>query len=140
MWARGIITISIGVVLLAACSSRPEPLDVTLQGAEFKYEPATIEAQVGQEVTVVLSNVGTVEHDFVILEIPIAQAAEEAGEMAEHDMGATGLDPDIHMAAMPGLNAHVTFTPTESGTYEFYCALPGHREAGMVGTLIVIRR
>ena len=140
MLGRDILTISFGAVLLAACSSQPEALEVTVQGTEFSYGLATIEAQVGQEVTIVLSNVGTVEHDFVILEIPIAQAAEEAAEMAGHDMGPMGMDPDVHMAAMPGLNAHVTFTPTESGTYEFYCAVPGHREAGMGGTLIVVER
>jgi uncharacterized cupredoxin-like copper-binding protein len=29
-----------------------------------------------------------------------------------------------------------TFT-VEEGTYEFYCSIPGHRESGMVGTLVV---
>lgn len=31
----------------------------------------------------------------------------------------------------------VTFTPTQTGTSTFYCAIPGHREAGMQGTLVV---
>jgi uncharacterized cupredoxin-like copper-binding protein len=29
------------------------------------------------------------------------------------------------------------FTPTKPGTYEFFCTVAGHKDAGMVGTLIV---
>lgn len=29
------------------------------------------------------------------------------------------------------------FTPTRAGTYAFYCDLPGHKDAGEVGTLII---
>ena len=36
-----------------------------------------------------------------------------------------------------GKPALALFTPTTPGTYTFYCHIPGHREAGMVGTLIV---
>jgi plastocyanin len=44
---------------------------------------------------------------------------------------------DVH-AGMPGnQSALALFRPTEAGTYTFYCAVPGHRAAGMVGTLIV---
>jgi uncharacterized cupredoxin-like copper-binding protein len=39
---------------------------------------------------------------------------------------------------MPGSqSALALFRPTQTGTYTFYCAVPGHRAAGMVGTLTV---
>jgi plastocyanin len=34
-------------------------------------------------------------------------------------------------------SATTEFTPTAAGTYEFYCSVPGHHEAGMQGTLVV---
>ena len=33
--------------------------------------------------------------------------------------------------------AEVTVTDPPPGRYEFYCSVSGHREAGMVGTLVV---
>ncbi len=36
-----------------------------------------------------------------------------------------------------GKPAVALFTPTKPATYTFYCAVPGHKEAGMKGTLIV---
>jgi nitrite reductase (NO-forming) len=44
---------------------------------------------------------------------------------------------DIHIAMAARNTAETTLTMTQPGTYTFYCAIPGHREAGMVGTLIV---
>jgi uncharacterized cupredoxin-like copper-binding protein len=38
---------------------------------------------------------------------------------------------------MAGEIAQRTFIFTRPGEYEFSCDLPGHREAGMEGTLIV---
>lgn len=44
---------------------------------------------------------------------------------------------DLHVAMQPNAQTNITFTPTTPGTYEIYCAIPGHRAAGMVSTLIV---
>lgn len=44
----------------------------------------------------------------------------------------------VHVAMPGGKDALALFTaPDAPGTYEFYCGVPGHREAGMVGTLVV---
>lgn len=128
----------LGVVTLAlfACSSTPAPLEVTIQATEFSYGPNRIEVQVGQQVTVRMRNQGTLEHDFVIQQIPL-QSGAESGEMPGHDMGSMLVEAAIHGGAMPGMEAVVSFTPTMAGTYEFFCAVPGHKEAGMIGMLSV---
>ncbi len=39
---------------------------------------------------------------------------------------------------LTGNTGSVEFTPNKSGKFEYYCAIPGHREGGMVGDLEVI--
>ena len=36
-----------------------------------------------------------------------------------------------------GKDADVIFTADKKGTFQFYCGVPGHKEDGMIGTLIV---
>jgi len=128
----------IGAALLAACSSGPEPLEVTLQAAEFRFEPSRVEVMAGQQVTITMDNMGTVEHDFVIQEIPVEQS-DAGSELATpgHTMDEMEVEPAVHMGAMARMSSSVTFVPTKPGSYEFFCAIPGHKEAGMVGMLEV---
>jgi len=44
---------------------------------------------------------------------------------------------NVHVPIAIGQSGLALFTPDKPGTYTFYCNVPGHREAGMVGTLIV---
>jgi nitrite reductase (NO-forming) len=44
---------------------------------------------------------------------------------------------NVHIGAAPDTQGLILFTPTTPGTYTFYCGVPGHRELGMEGTLIV---
>jgi len=43
----------------------------------------------------------------------------------------------IHVDLPPGSTTAVAIKPTGPGSLEFYCSVPGHREAGMVGTIDV---
>lgn len=79
---------------------------------ELQFEPSSLEAAAG-EVTVELTCEEAVAHTFVL---------EETGETVA-DCNAGGTDSgSVELAA---------------GTYTFYCDLPGHRSAGMEGTLTV---
>ena len=43
----------------------------------------------------------------------------------------------IHVQLAPNSTTAVGVTPTGPGAVEFYCSVPGHREAGMLGTITV---
>jgi plastocyanin len=53
---------------------------------------------------------------------------------APHNFSIDALGIDVDMA--PGATEQVVIN-APAGEYEFYCNVPGHKEAGMVGTLIV---
>ena len=63
-WIALLVTIP---MVLAACSSQapPEPLDMTINMTEYAFEPADLEFQVGQEVTLHLTNSGALEHEIM---------------------------------------------------------------------------
>src|SRR3990170_1407742 len=44
---------------------------------------------------------------------------------------------DIHVQVPPGATVALAVKPAKAGPIEFTCAIPGHREAGMVGTIDV---
>lgn len=89
-------------------------LDVTVSANEFKFDPATINATPGQTINLTLRNTGSIQHTWVVSRT------------------------NIKITADPGKTVTQTFTaPTAAGTYEIMCDIAGHKEAGMVGQLIV---
>ncbi|MFV0318597.1 MAG: plastocyanin/azurin family copper-binding protein [Microthrixaceae bacterium] len=83
-------------------------VDVTM--ADFSFDPS--EAVIAPDGTIELTNDGSVQHDMVI-------DGQESGLI---DPGASG------SLQLDGIAA---------GEYEIYCSVPGHRDAGMEGTLTV---
>ena len=43
----------------------------------------------------------------------------------------------IHVSLAPNSATAVSVAPAAAGNLTYYCAIPGHREAGMVGTIVV---
>jgi uncharacterized cupredoxin-like copper-binding protein/mono/diheme cytochrome c family protein len=83
----------------------------TVESHDIFFQPTEIDVPSDTEVTILLPNLGAAPHNFSI----------------------DALDISVDIA--PGETKEVTFTAPE-GTYEYYCNIPGHAEAGMVGTLI----
>lgn len=104
---------------LAACGGgeavAPEDVDadVVVRGTDaLKFEPTELEADAGT-ISIGLISEGSLVHDVVIEEADDTKVVEARG------------------------GAEVGTVDLEAGTYTFYCSIPGHREAGMEGTLEV---
>jgi uncharacterized cupredoxin-like copper-binding protein len=99
-----------GTPTTGATTAAAMTVDVVAQDIFFEPKELTIPANT--DVTVNLPNEGAAPHNFSI--------------------DALGIDVDI----APGATEQVVIN-APAGEYEFYCNVPGHKEAGMVGTLIV---
>lgn len=87
--------------------------DLTIEAGDLFYEPEELAASAG-EINFTMENTGAVEHDLIIEET----------------------DDQIIGELEPGESASGSVT-LEAGTYTLYCAVVGHREAGMEATLDV---
>ena len=85
-------------------------VDVT--GTSFAFDPAEVTVEAGEDIAIALT-ADDVLHDLVI-----------------DELGA-------HVAADRGETAEGGFRADEPGRYTYYCSVPGHRDAGMEGTLVV---
>jgi plastocyanin len=81
---------------------------------QLAYDAKQLSAKSGS-VTIEFANASPVEHD-----VAIAQGSSVVGQTPVFTGGSKTLK--------------VTLKP---GTYKFYCTVPGHRQAGMEGTLTV---
>ena len=111
---------------------------ITLDAEEWLFEPAVLEVPVGHRVELSLVNHGMVEHDVEVIGVPV-EDIEVIGAVEGHErLGGGHHDEGVIAAhADPGTTATVVFTVTKVGEYEFACTIPGHKEAGMVGKLVV---
>lgn len=126
-------------VLLAGCAGTGAQAgtEITVEAADFAYEPASITVPAGQPVTITLDNRGAVEHDFVVEKISVTDVHASDTEPAAHHMGGHEADYDLHFFAGAGDSSTLQFTALEPGTYEVFCSVEGHKEAGMIAQLVV---
>jgi len=94
----------------------PVPADapvLSVEATSFSFTPKTITVNAGQPYGLALHSENGI-HDFVV--------DKGVGEIASANSGQTV----TRLLKVP-----------KPGTYTFYCSIPGHRAAGMEGTLIV---
>ena len=128
------------LVLLSACAAQPQqPLsELTVEMSDFAYSPSSLVVPVGQPVMLTVENKGNIEHDFVVEKIDVfTKTIQDNGSTAHHAHGEEQ-SYDLHVSARPGETSTVQLTISEPGTYQVFCSVDGHKEAGMIGELTVL--
>jgi len=117
MIRSGTVLVAVLGLLLAACGGggggTEERVRIETTATEFQFAPKSWEIPAGKLVKIVIQNKGTLEHDFNIPDLKIA------------------------VKAAAGKNTEKDFAPIKAGTYNVECTVAGHKESGMVGTLVV---
>ncbi len=102
-------------------------------GQKMIFIPDIISIRRGEQIRFVLRNVGALPHEFVLG--TLAEINAHAEEMKknpdmEHD------DPQSKRLKAKE-NGEIYWKFTKAGEFEFACLIPGHRELGMHGKIVV---
>jgi uncharacterized cupredoxin-like copper-binding protein len=106
---------------------------VMKDGETMAFVPNRIEVRKGEQVRFKLRNDGAMDHEMVLatLEMNLKHAEEmKKNPDMEHD------DPNAKRVA-PAKTSEILWRFDKAGTFDFSCLIPGHREAGMTGTVVV---
>ncbi len=114
-----------GVLLIAgavtACgqptAAAPSGPAIEIGGTDsMKFDPETITVKAGEAVTIAFKNKGVIVHDYI----------------------SSGAEKNVRLAnVLGGREAKGVFQASKPGTYTVLCVQSGHKEAGMVGKIIV---
>ena len=113
------VAVSVPDVKVAAATTLA-PVEVKVLATDLKFNPPTLQAKVRPPIKIVLDNKGMIEHDIAF---PTIKADKPAA--------------DLKAVAKAGQVVTLEFTPIAKGTFEYVCTIPGHKEAGMKGTINV---
>lgn len=101
----------------------------------MRFSPARIVVRQGETVRFRVKNSGKAMHEMVVG--TMAELKSHAELMKKHP----GMEHDepymVHVA--PGKTGAMVWQFTRAGTFHFGCLVPGHFEAGMVGTVEVTK-
>jgi uncharacterized cupredoxin-like copper-binding protein len=99
----------------------------------MSFVPDRIQIRRGEQIRFELKNQGELDHEMVLgtREANLEHARQMAGnpDMVHEDPNAKRVGPKK--------TSEMLWRFDKAGTFEFLCLIPGHREAGMAGTIVV---
>lgn len=114
----------------AAKVSRTIPVDMD---DTMRFTPGKVTVKAGETVRFFIVNKGKVPHEMVI---GTADEIEEHAQMMKKMPGMVHKEANqINLA--PGQRGGIVWQFAKAGTVTYACLVPGHKDAGMVGTVEV---
>ena len=99
----------------------------------MRFTPDRLDVKRGEQVHFIIQNKGALKHEFTLASVQDnnkhAELMQKYPDMEHDDPNAKSVDP--------GKAAEILWRFSKAGTFEFACLIPGHREAGMRGTVAV---
>lgn len=97
------------------------------------FMPSKVDVKEGEKIRFMLRNNGELDHEFVLGcaadHLQHAEATKKSPDIAYNDTNARRLAPKK--------SSEIVWKFNTPGEFEFACLIPGHREAGMVGIVVV---
>jgi uncharacterized cupredoxin-like copper-binding protein len=108
---------------VAGTTSAPRVVRIVASGA-LRFYPDVVTVTQGETITFEVTSMGMQAHEFMV-----GPAADVAADTAG--------TPEVADIAMMQTKS-LTYTFNGSGPFAFACHAPGHYEAGMRGTIVVV--
>ncbi|MGB7415794.1 MAG: plastocyanin/azurin family copper-binding protein [Thermosynechococcaceae cyanobacterium] len=121
---------------LATNLAKQNPIEVNVslsnEAGDLKFFPDRLQFQSGKRYRLILTNTSPQKHYFTAKDFADAIWSQKV------DAGNVEIKGVIHeLELRPNTEADWVFVPVKSGSYRLRCTIPGHTEAGMVGTLAI---
>ena len=100
---------------------------------KLRFTPASLTVKQGETVKFVVKNSGKLMHEMVLG--TMQELKEHAAMMQKHPTMEHDEPYMAHVA--PGKTETMVWQFTKVGEFHYGCLVPGHFEAGMVGTIVV---
>jgi uncharacterized cupredoxin-like copper-binding protein len=120
----------------AADPARAKRTVKVAMGDTMRFTPARIAVKRGETVRFVASNNGKLMHEMVL---GTRADLEAHAEMMRKHPGMEHDEPYL-LHVSPGKSGEMGWRFTKAGEFFYGCLVPGHFEAGMVGTIVVTEK
>ena len=106
---------------------------MTERDGKMLFAPDSLQVKRNEQVRFVLKNEGELEHEFMLATVgenlKHAEEMQKSPHMGHEEPNAKRVEPRA--------SGEILWRFSKAGEFEFACLIPGHREVGMFGKVVV---